>query len=253
MRQPEILLEDKEILVCIKPDGMPAQSDKSTSQDLVSYLKTRLSEQAIKKGQPLMEPPYLVPVHRLDRPVGGIMVLARTSGAAAELSRQVQEHEMVKYYQAVVTGHLPEAEGSFLDYLVRDGRTNLSRVVPKEDKAGKKAVLHYEVLDELETDVGDFSYILIRLETGRHHQIRCQLAHHGAAIYGDTKYNPLYQKGFEQKGTHKKKSFKHGGNPGQVALIATRLEFTHPATKQPMVFKTEPWGRAFDILDLDEF
>lgn len=160
---------------------------------------------------------------------------------------------MVKYYQAVVTGHLPEAEGSFLDYLVRDGRTNLSRVVPKEDKAGKKAVLHYEVLDELETDVGDFSYILIRLETGRHHQIRCQLAHHGAAIYGDTKYNPLYQKGFEQKGTHKKKSFKHGGNPGQVALIATRLEFTHPATKQPMVFKTEPWGRAFDILDLDEF
>ena len=236
MRQPEILLEDKEILVCIKPDGMPAQSDKSTSQDLVSYLKTRLSEQAIKKGQPLMEPPYLVPVHRLDRPVGGIMVLARTSGAAAELSRQVQEHEMVKYYQAVVTGHLPEAEGSFLDYLVRDGRTNLSRVVPKEDKAGKKAVLHYEVLDELETDVGDFSYILIRLETGRHHQIRCQLAHHG-----------------EQKGTHKKKSSKHGGNPGQVALIATRLEFTHPATKQPMVFKTEPWGRAFDILDLDEF
>lgn len=253
MRQPEILLQDEELLVCVKPDGMPAQSDKSTSQDLVSYLKTKLSEQAIRKGQPLKESPYLVPIHRLDRPVGGIMVLARTKEAAAELSRQVREHSIVKYYQAIVTGHLPEPEGSFTDYLVRDGKTNLSRVVPKEDKMGKKAVLYYEVLDELETDAGEFSYILIQLETGRHHQIRCQLAHHGAAIYGDTKYNPLYQKQMGQRGAHRKNPPGKGENPGQVALIATRLEFAHPVTKQPMVFKTEPWGRAFDILDLDEF
>lgn len=246
-------MEDEELLVCVKPDGMPAQSDKSTSQDLVSYLKTYLSEQALRKGQPLKEPPYLAVVHRLDRPVGGIMVLAKTKEAAAELSRQVQEHTMVKYYQAVVTGFLPEAVGSFVDYLVRDGKTNLSRVVSDKDKAGKRAVLHYEVLDELETDAGEFSYVLIRLETGRHHQIRCQLAHHGAAIYGDTKYNPLYQKQAAQKGSRKRRQSKERENPGQIALIATRLEFIHPVTKQPLVFKTEPWGKAFDILDLEEF
>lgn len=253
MRQPEILMEDEAIVVCVKPDGMPAQSDKSISQDLVSYLKTKLSEQAIKKGQPLKESPYLVLVHRLDRPVGGIMVLAKTKEAAAELSRQVKEHKMIKYYQAVVTGYLPEPEGSFTDYLVRDGKTNLSRVVSEKDKEAKKAVLHYEVLDELETDAGEFSYVLIQLDTGRHHQIRCQLAQHGAAIYGDTKYNPLYQKQPAAKGARKKGTSKKGENPGQVALIATRLEFTHPVTKEPMVFKTEPWGKAFDILDLEEF
>lgn len=246
MRKPEILYEDNAIIVCVKPDGMPAQGDKSMSQDLVSYLKTYLIEQAATTGNPLKEEPYLAIIHRLDRPVGGIMVFAKTPEAAADLSRQVQDGKMVKFYQAVLTGELPDFEGTFEDYMVKDSKANLSRVCSKDTPGAKKAILHFEVLDVLETDQGLYTYALIELETGRHHQIRCQMAHHGAAIYGDVKYNPLYL-------GKKKSSAKGVKAPGQIALIATRLEFNHPSTGEHLIFKTEPWGKAFEILDAEEF
>lgn len=237
MEKPEILHEDDAIVVCVKPDGMPSQSDRSMSRDLAGYLKTRIAEQAAKKGTPLLEEPYLAVVHRLDRPVGGVMVFAKTPEAAANLSNQVQDGRMVKFYQTVLCGSLPDFEGTFEDYMVKDGKTNMSRVCTKDTKGAKKAVLHFEVLDELETDQGVYTYALIELETGRHHQIRCQMAHHGVPIYGDSKYNPS----------------KKAKNVGQIALIATRLEFDHPVTAEHMVFKTEPWGKAFEILDAEEF
>ena len=110
----------------------------------------------------------------------------------------------------------------------------MSKVVKPGNKNAKKAILDYEELDALETDKGVFTYALITLHTGRFHQIRCQMAAHGVPVYGDRKYNKIKS------------------NVKQIGLIATRLEFEHPTTKEHMVFKTEPWGDAFDILDAEE-
>lgn len=230
----EILYEDKDIIVCVKPFGMPVQEDKSRDADLVSYLKHYIFEKEELEGEP-----YLAMVHRLDRPVGGVMVFAKNQDAAAHLSDQIQDGAMIKFYQAVVTGELPEEMGMMEDYLLKDGKTNTSKVVKKGTKGAKKAELEYEVLDVFETDDGILSYILIKLITGRHHQIRVQMASRNTGIYGDTKYNPLF--------TKTKKKYQ------QIALFATRLELEHPTTGEHMVFKTEPEGAAFEVIELDEF
>lgn len=230
----EILHEDADMIVCVKPYGMPAQGDKSRDMDLLSFLKNRIFEE-----EELEEEPYLAMVHRLDRPVGGIMVFAKNQKAAACLSDQVQDGTMAKFYQAILTGELPDECGILEDYLVKDGRTNTSKIVKKGTKGAKKAQLEYEVLDVFETDQGVLSYVLIQLITGRHHQIRVQMAGRGAGIYGDTKYNPLFAK--------TKKKYQ------QIALFATRLEFEHPVTREHMIFKCEPEGDAFEVIELDEF
>ncbi len=230
----EILHEDADIIVCVKPYGMPAQGDKSRDTDLLSYLKNHIFEE-----EELEEEPYLAMVHRLDRPVGGIMVFAKNQRAAARLSDQVQGGTMVKFYQAILTGELPDECGVLEDYLVKDGKTNTSKIVKKGTKGAKRAQLEYEVLDVFETDQGILSYVLIDLITGRHHQIRVQMAGRGAGIYGDTKYNSLFAK--------TKKKYQ------QIALFATRLEFEHPVTGEHMIFKCEPEGDAFEVIELDEF
>lgn len=230
----EILHEDADMIVCVKPYGMPAQGDKSRDTDLLSFLKNHIFEE-----EELEEEPYLAMVHRLDRPVGGIMVFAKNQKAAARLSDQVQDGTMVKFYQAILTGELPDECGILEDYLVKDGRTNTSKIAKKGTKGAKKAQLKYEVLDVFETDQGVLSYVLIQLITGRHHQIRVQMAGRGAGIYGDTKYNPLFAK--------TKKKYQ------QIALFATRLEFEHPISGEHMIFKCEPEGDAFEVIELDEF
>ncbi len=230
----KILQEDEDIIVCVKPYGVPAQKDKSRDIDVLTYLKNHMYER-----DALEEEPYLAMIHRLDRPVGGIMVFAKNQKAASKLSDQVQDGTMIKFYQAVVTGRMPEEAGELADYLLKDSKTNTTKVVKKGTKGAKYAVLEYEVLDEFETDQGILSYLLIQLFTGRHHQIRVQLASRGTGIYGDTKYNPNFQK--------TKKSYQ------QIALYATRLEFEHPTTGEHMVFKCEPEGKAFDVIELDEF
>lgn len=230
----EILYEDRDILVCVKPYGMPVQGDKSRDTDLVSYLKNYIFEK-----EDMEEEPYLAMIHRLDRPVGGVMMFAKNQKAAADLSDQIQDGTVIKFYQAVVTGELPEDAGVLEDYLVKDGKTNTSKIVKKGTKGAKKAELQYEVLDVFETDKGVLSYILIELVTGRHHQIRVQMVGRGVGIYGDTKYNPLFAK--------TKKKYQ------QIALFATRLEFNHPVTGEHMVFKTEPEGDAFEVIELKDF
>ena len=185
----DILYEDDDILVCVKPYGVPVSGDKTRDTDLLTYLKNYLFEK-----NAMEEEPYLAMVHRLDRPVGGVMVFAKNQRAASHLSDQVQDKTMVKYYQAVLTGQLPDDFGTLEDYLLKDGRTNTTKVVSKGTKGAKHAVLDYEVLDVMETDEGILSYVLIQLVTGRHHQIRVQMAQRGAGIYGDTKYNPAFMK-----------------------------------------------------------
>lgn len=230
----EILHEDADIIVCVKPYGMPAQGDKSRDTDVLSYLKNHIFEE-----EEMEEEPYLAMVHRLDRPVGGIMVFAKNQKAAAGLSDQMQDGTMVKFYQAILTGELPAESGVLEDYLVRDGKNNTSKIVKKGTTGAKRAQLEYEVLDVFETDQGILSYVLIELITGRHHQIRVQMAERGAGIYGDTKYNPLF--------TKTKKKYQ------QIALFATRLEFEHPTSGNHMVFKCEPEGDVFEVIELDEF
>lgn len=230
----EILYEDADIIVCVKPYGMPVQEDKSRDADLMSYLKHYIFEK-----NHLDEEPYLAMVQRLDRPVGGVMVFAKTREAAANLSAQARDSGMVKFYQAVLTGELQPDFGTMEDYLLKDGRTNTSRVVQKGTKGAKRAELSYEVLDVFETDEGVFSYVLIELITGRHHQIRVQTAARGAGIYGDTKYNADASK--------KKRGER------QIALYATRLEFRHPSTGEHKVFRSEPEGKAFDVIEMEDF
>lgn len=234
MKQIPILYEDDTVIVCVKPQGVPSQADHTKDEDVVNYFKSLLYDR-----DRMDEEPYLAIIHRLDRPVGGIMVLAKNQQAAADLSDQVQDGTMVKFYQAIVTGELPDECGTLTDYLLKDGKTNTTRIVPKGTKGAKQAVLDYEVLDVFETDEGILSYILIQLLTGRHHQIRVQLANQGAGIWGDTKYNPKFQK--------VKRSYR------QIGLYATRLEFEHPVTGEHMVFKSEPEGEAFDIIEMEDF
>lgn len=233
MKKLTVLYEDEDILVCIKPMGVPSQGDKTRDADMITLVKKYIFDKGMTR-----EEPYVGLVHRLDRPVGGIMVFALNQDAAADLSGQMLDGQFHKSYQAVLTGELPEEDGVMTDYLLRDGKTNTSRIVKKGTKGAKKAELSYEVLDVIETDEDIYSYVLIELVTGRHHQIRVQCAGRGAGIYGDTKYNPKFQK--------VKKSYK------QIGLYSTRIEFEHPATGEKMVFKTEPEGEAFELIDVEE-
>ncbi len=229
-----ILHEDDSILVCVKPYGVPSQSDKTNSEDMISMLKLHVFERENRN-----EEPYLAAIHRLDRPVGGIMVFAKTKEAASNLSKQSENGEMLKFYQAILTGELPNEEGVLKDYLLHDKMNNITEVVDKDTPEAKYAELEYEVLDVMETDQGILSYVLITLVTGRHHQIRVQMASRKCGIWGDTKYNPKFQK--------VKKQYQ------QIGLYASRLEFTHPVTGEHMVFKNEPEGKAFEVIELDEF
>ena len=218
-----ILYEDDVMLACVKPCGVPSQADKSNDQDMITLLKNYIFEK--QDGD---EEPYLAVIHRLDRPVGGVMIFAKTPEAAAKLSDDMQDGNIIKYYQAILTGEL-----------VRDGKTNTAKIAKKGDKGAKKAVLSYEVLDVMETDEGILSYVLVELITGRHHQIRAQMAARGCGIWGDTKYNPKFAK--------TKRRYM------QIGLYSSRIELDHPVTGEHMVFKHEPEGEAFEVIELDEF
>lgn len=229
-----VIYKDEQIIVCEKPAGMPVQADHTRDTDLLTALKHQLYRE-----QESDEEPYLAVVHRLDRPVGGLMVLACTKEAAAALSEQIQRFEFEKYYQAVVCGSTPADSDTLEDYLIKDGKTNTTRVVPEGTEGARKAVLDYELIDQIETKEGVFSWLLIILHTGRHHQIRVQFASRKMPLYGDTKYNPLYQ---GKKGRYM-----------QLGLYSTRLSFRHPASGEQMVFKTEPRGEAFEMMDVEAY
>lgn len=228
-----ILYQDDQIVVCEKPKGIPVSSDKTGDLDLFHQLKNQLF---LEEGK--AEEPQLYLVHRLDRPVGGVMVFARTKHSATVLGEQIQNHEFEKDYQAVLTGWLPQEEGTFRDYLQKDTKNNISCVVAEGTEGAKEAVLDYEVIDMMEDDQGKYTYCLIHLRTGRHHQIRVQTSSRGFGIWGDTKYNPLYQK--------TKKKYR------EIGLFASRIAFRHPTTNEKLSFKQEPSGEAFDLLEMTQ-
>ena len=210
-----ILHEDPHILICHKPPGLPIQSKKINTTDLESSLLTYL----ISKG----EPPYLAVIHRLDQPVEGILVFAKNKAAAKDLNAQVQNGSMEKYYLAAVSGIPTKKESRLENELIKDANTNTSRVTKQKTPQSKKAILEYRVLKEAE----DCSLLEIHLLTGRHHQIRVQMAYAGHPLLGDTKYNP-------QAGKEKEWQY--------IALCAYKLIFTHPKTKKKMEFQVKPSG-----------
>ena len=220
--KPEILFEDEHIIVCIKPAGIATQSSRIGTPDMVSLLKNHIAANSGHK-----KPPYLAVIHRLDQPVTGLLVFAKTPAAAKELNRQLQTYGFGKYYRAWLSGIPTSEEGELTDYLVKDGRTNMSRVCTADTPGAKKAELHYNI----QKTMSGCCLAEITLKTGRHHQIRVQMANMGCPIIGDRKYgNPA--------GTVVPEDVSSllPSRTG-LQLYACRLTFQHPATKKSMLFE----------------
>lgn len=214
MNKIKVIYEDNHIIVVEKPVNVPSQSDKTGDMDVLSMIKEYLKEKYHKSGNV-----YLGLIHRLDRPVGGVMVYAKTSKAAARLSEQVREKMMEKKYLSIVDGKMEKESNILEDYLWKNESTNLSKVVKEGTKNAKYAKLEYKVI-KYEKEI-DLSVLEIKLYTGRHHQIRVQFSSRNHSIYGDQKY-----------GTR--------GKGKQIALWAYELSFEHPITKKRLTFKSVP-------------
>jgi 23S rRNA pseudouridine1911/1915/1917 synthase len=212
----KILFEDEQIMVVKKDAGIPVQAGKLRMMDLQGLIKNELYKRNRKGGEP-----YLGLIHRLDQPVEGVMVFAKTPFAAGSLSEQVTDGRMKKHYLALLCGKPETDEGTLVDYLVKDGRTNTSSVAKAGEKDAKRSELNYKVLKRSE----ETTLVEVELITGRHHQIRVQMANAGWPLYGDTKYNPAFQETKEHV---------------QTALCAYQLSFVHPKSKKVMEFSIEP-------------
>ena len=220
-----ILYEDNHLIVVVKPQNVPSQKDASNDLDMLSMVKDYIKEKYNKEGEA-----YVGLVHRLDRPTGGIMVFAKTSKAANRLSEQIRENKMSKTYYAITTKTPQQKNGTLINYLKKDEKNNIVKLVTMADTGAKKGELNYKVLQTNEEQ----ALIEIKLITGRSHQIRVQFAGINCPLYGDNKYG--------------KEKTKISNNLG---LWAGRLEFYHPVSKQKMTFafppnlKEEPWKKFY--------
>ena len=203
----QILYEDNHIIVVIKECNIPVQEDNSKDLDMLTMIKQYIKEKYNKPGNV-----YLGLVHRLDRPVGGVMVFAKTSKAASRLSEQIGNKSIEKRYIALTHNHTKEHE-ILKDKLLKNEKTNTSKI----DEKGKYAILEYNLIEYR----NNMSLIDINLLTGRHHQIRVQLSHHGYPIYGDQRY------GIDKEGI-------------QIHLWAYKLKFKHPVKDEIMEFTYYP-------------
>ena len=208
--------EDNHLLVAVKPQGQLTQSDETGDLSLQDECKQYIKEKYQKPGEV-----YLGLVHRLDRPVGGLVAFARTSKAASRLSEQLRIHHMEREYLAVVEGEDLPARGDLRDWLLQ-GEDGLVRVVPEGTPGAKEARLHYERLGAREGT----ALVHLRLETGRKHQIRVQLSHLGYPICFDMRYG-------------------HGERGRDIALFGAVLRLTHPTRKEEMTFTAHPENPAF--------
>ncbi len=211
-----IIYEDNHLLVVEKPINIPVQEDSSKDLDFLTLLKDFIKKRDNKPGNV-----FLGLIHRLDRPVGGIMVFAKTSKCASRLSEQVRNRTFKKTYFAIVEGKVEE-KATLVDKLLKDTKNNIVRV----DKNGKDSILDYELIDYKD----NLSLVKINLKTGRSHQIRVQFSSRGHALYGDQKYNSNSKVG------------------EQIALFANSITFNHPITKEELTFELDlpnrkPWNK----------
>ena len=203
------LYEDNHIIIVSKRSGEIVQGDKTGDEPLSETVKQYIKEKCHKPGNV-----FLGVVHRLDRPVWGLVVFAKTSKALTRLNKMFKEGQVHKTYWAITKNAPPEEEGVLTDWLVRNERQNKSYAHPQEVPNAKKAVLKYRVIAHSDR----YHLIEVNLLTGRHHQIRCQLANMGCAIKGDLKYGAPRS------------------NPdGSISLLARRITFVHPVSKENIV------------------
>jgi 23S rRNA pseudouridine1911/1915/1917 synthase len=211
---PHILFEDNHLLVIEKPIGILSQADYTGDPNLVDLLKEFLKIKYQKPGNV-----YLGLIHRLDRPVGGVMIFGKTSKASSRLQLQMQLGEIHKYYLAVTEAHPPDEKGKLIHYLSKNEDKNKTRVYDQPNKNTKECILEYEVL----ANVAGKCLLRIALHTGRSHQIRAQLAHINCPICGDNKYGP-----------HKPQYVK------DIALYSYKLCLIHPVSLESHCWTSYP-------------
>ncbi len=231
--QKNIIFEDNHMLVAYKPAGIATQTARVGQRDMMSELKNYLSMQPEYENG---KEPYLGLIHRLDQPVTGILVFAKTKEAAAALSRQIRDGIFHKYYYAVIYGNPDQKEGKLEHYLYKDCKTNRSVIVRNDFPGAKKAVLYYRQIKTLMVleAFQETTLVEIELFTGRHHQIRVQMAEAGMSLLGDSKY-----------GREEVKTFSQEIGCRNVALCAYKLEFKHPQTGKKMCFTQMPKEEIF--------
>ena len=208
-----ILHEDNHIIVVLKPQNVPSCEDESKDENMLSIIKEYIRTTYNKTGNV-----YLGLVHRLDRPTGGVMVFAKSSKAASRLSEQMRDGDFEKRYYAVLVGVPKEEKATLTHYMKKNAVNNMVYVCPPSVAGAKFAELEYNVLDVQD----GLSLADIRLHTGRSHQIRVQMNAIGTPVYGDMRY-----------GGEKAKK-------GYLSLWAYYLSFTHPVSKERMVFRVQP-------------
>ena len=208
-----VIYEDNHILVVEKPVNIPSQADKTGDMDMLTLVKEYLKEKYQKPGNV-----YVGLVHRLDRPVGGIMIFAKTSKAASRLSESIRTKDFQKTYLAVVHSENLKSEAVLEDYMWKNEALNKSMIVSKEKHGAKLARLQYRVIESIENSL---SLVEIQLETGRHHQIRVQFSSRGNSLYGDQKYGS-------------------GPKGEQIALWAYKIHFKHPVKDEWMCLECKP-------------
>lgn len=224
----EIIYEDNDIIVCYKPAGVATETGRLGQQDMVSILRNYRAA----KG----EPPYIGMAHRLDQPVEGLLAFGKTQEAAGGLSRQIADRSFGKYYCAAGQnrgGDLSAEWTTLTDYLLFDRKRNLSVVADRGTPQAKKALLDYRVIGQKD----DLVCFDIALHTGRHHQIRLQMAHHGFALVGDSKYGVNSEESAQDKQPVRR----------QLALCCYRLRFSHPVTQKEMEFSIHPHNEIFEL------
>lgn len=221
----QILYEDESVLVAHKPAGLAVQTARASQKDMVSILKNYF----VTKGHSS----YVGIVHRLDQPVEGVILFAKTKEAAANFTGQVMKQQLGKKYRAVVwlSREDIDKKGRLEDFLKKDAKTNTSYVVSSEEPGAKKAILDYEVI----RCQGHLAEVDIELRTGRHHQIRVQMSHAGMPLVGDLKYG--IGKANELEGADR-----------NVALCAAALDWIHPVTGEKMHSRIEPENKSFQLL-----
>ena len=236
----EYLYEDEDLLVCHKMAGMATEGARAGRMDLVSAARNYLArrDRMNTKGRQRNLPPYVATVNRLDQPVEGVIVLAKTKKAASDLAQQIKEHRTDKYYYALCYGIPDEKKGHLTDYLIRRADNGLADIATddKVETIGgepKKAELEYEVIATKE----EIALLKIHLLTGRFHQIRVQLGSRGYPVLGDDKY-----------GNEKSREYAMKANIKDVCLVAYKYVFRHPSTKKKVEFEITPKNAAIGEL-----
>lgn len=204
--QLTILFEDNHLIIVNKHSGDIVQGDKTGDTPLSEIIKNYIKVTYQKPGNV-----FLGVVHRLDRPTTGIVVFAKTSKALERFNKMLRDKKVQKTYWAIVKNPPQKQEDTIVSFLLKNPKNNKSTSYPKEIKGGKKAILHYKVIQSLK----NYHLLEVDLETGRHHQIRCQLASIGCPIKGDLKYG-----------------FDRSNKDASIHLHARKIEFIHPVTKE---------------------